>query len=115
MITPIPAIISKLMTMADKGIRISVDTQELTPEEGSKLFSLKDKYGHFVFIEGEVLPENVEVPEFVQDFKNEKSPSQRLRSVLYRLWEQSGKPNTSEQFYREQMEKIIEHYKGKLD
>lgn len=113
--TLIPAIISKLTTMADKGIRAQVDTQELTPEAGSQLFALKDKYGFFIFVEGEVAPDNIEVPEYVPDFKNEKSPSQRLRAVLFRLWEQQGKPNSSEQFYREQMDRIIQHYKDKLD
>lgn len=110
----IPSYISKLMTMSDKGIRVQVDTQELSSEDKAYLFSLHNKYGHFVFVEGEVKPDGLNIPESVPEFKNEKSQSQRLRSVLFVLWEQNGKPNTSERFYREHMEKIIEHYKDKL-
>jgi hypothetical protein len=111
----IPAIISKLSTMSDRGIRIQVDTQELTPEYGAMLFSLKDSFGYFTFTERPIEPDDVDIPDIVPDFKNEKTPSQRMRGVLYRLWEQKGKINTFEQFYREQMEVIIEHFKGKLD
>jgi hypothetical protein len=111
----IPATISKLSTMADRGIRVQIDTQELTPEYGALLFSLKDSFGYFTFTERPIEADEVEVPEYVPDFKNEKSPSQRLRAVLYLMWQNTDKKISSEQFYREQMDKIIEHYKGKLD
>ena len=42
-----------------------------------------------------------------------KSKSQRLRSVLYLLSVQENKD--SKEFYSDTMEKIIEHYKNKLD
>ena len=38
--------------------------------------------------------------------------SQRLRAVLYRIWEQSG-TGEFEDFYSQQMERIIDHFKTK--
>lgn len=45
-----------------------------------------------------------------------KSPSTRLKAVLYRLWEKE--PEGYEDFnlyYKFKMEKLIDHYKTKLD
>lgn len=50
---PIPSIITKLSTMADGGVRIQIDTQEIAPEYIAYLFSLKGKYGGFTFEEDE--------------------------------------------------------------
>ena len=45
-----------------------------------------------------------------------KSPSTRLRAVLYVLWEQEFKATfkTFETFYASKMEEMIEHFKEKL-
>ena len=41
-----------------------------------------------------------------------KSPSQRLRGVLYNLFEQDDKGfDTFDHYYEDKMEKIINHYK----
>jgi hypothetical protein len=45
---------------------------------------------------------------------NKKTPSQRLRDVLYRLWEQEGKESEWKEFYKTKIEILINHYKGKL-
>lgn len=43
-----------------------------------------------------------------------KTPSQRLRGVLYVLWEQTGKSGDFETFYRQKMEGLINLIKNKL-
>lgn len=43
-----------------------------------------------------------------------KSPSTRLRNILFVLWGQSGKTGDFDSFYKLGMETIIEHYKEKL-
>ena len=43
-----------------------------------------------------------------------KTPSKRLRNVLYRFWE-VGQQGEFKDFYKTEMERIITHYKGKLD
>lgn len=44
-----------------------------------------------------------------------KSPSQRLRSVLFLLYKQSEDSSTFQIFYDRHMEKLINHVKAKLD
>lgn len=44
-----------------------------------------------------------------------KTPGKRLRSVLFVLWKQEGSRGDFELYYRERMEKFIEHVKTKLD
>ena len=44
-----------------------------------------------------------------------KTKSQRLRNVMYILWQQNQGLYTFEEFYSLEMEKIIQHYKDKLE
>jgi hypothetical protein len=45
-----------------------------------------------------------------------KTPSKRLRNVLYCFWgARSGADMEFKDFYKTEMEKIITHYKGKLE
>ena len=46
--------------------------------------------------------------------KETKSPSTRLRGVLFILWKQGGQVEPFESYYATQMEKLIEHYKTKI-
>ena len=43
-----------------------------------------------------------------------KTPSVRLRAVLYLLWEQEDQRSDPEEFYKIKMEMIINHFKNKL-
>ena len=43
-----------------------------------------------------------------------KTPSQRLRAVMYIWYQQSNRTVDFEVFYREKMEKLIDFVKGKL-
>ena len=44
-----------------------------------------------------------------------KTKSQRLRNVLYVMWEHIGSVDSFKDFYSNKMEEIIQHYKDKLD
>jgi hypothetical protein len=80
-----------------------------------QLDKMRRKIGWLTFTEGEHAPEAVEVPEGAVPAHDTKSPSKRLRSVLYVLYEQV-KPGTEfDAWYTQQMEKFIELVKGKLE
>ena len=111
----IPSIFTRYASTADKGLRLTFETNELDPEVVAQVVSQRNRYGYLVFVPGDVKPEDVDVPEYVPEFKNDKTPSQRLRGVLYRLWEQSDKTNSSDAFYAEKMNEIINHFKNKLE
>lgn len=110
----LPGSISKITTMADNGIRVQFDTQEVQPEVAAELFNQKGKLGWFIFHEKQIREIDLDKLPDVKTDAGEKTPAQRLRSVLYVLWQQSNTQISSEQFYREKMEDIIEHLKTKI-
>lgn len=101
--------------MADRGVRVYVDTQELSNEEMATLFQFKGGAVKFVLAQEEtkITEEDIKITDEIVP-KGEKSKSQRLRAVIYKLWEQSRQDKTSEEFYQIQMERIIEKLKEQL-
>lgn len=111
--------IGKVETM-DSGMKLVVYTNECSQEDMAVLMGLKSKQGNFLFAPLE--------HDFVEDIKNlpevsleqgEKHPSVRMRAIIFRLWEQTGGVNrpdkkTSEQYYKEQMERLNNALKEKL-
>ena len=115
----VAAIIKKVITMADNSLRLQVDTQELQHEQMAKVFELYNKFGNFVFKEGEITQQEFDeivIPELKLE-TNEKSPSERQRAVVFRIWEryvENKKTNkTSTEFYRDFMDKHISQLKSK--
>lgn len=115
----VPSVIPNhgIKTLSDGGIRLLVDCQEINPAEAAELFSLKGKVGWFLFKEAAITEEEVgKLPDEIVEFKNEKSPSERLRNVMFVYYKQKyGKEEGFDSWRKEQMEKIIQQYKDKLD
>ena len=111
-----PAMITKIETQRDGGYRIIYDTQELTNEDMvAKLFRLK-KFGVGWLLFKSKQIELEDIPEYdpVQ-FEEEKTPSKRLRSVLFLYWNNVlGKKGQFDSFYRSWMENKIEEVKSTL-
>ena len=109
--------INKITTMGNHSLRLQMDLEkELSPEDCQKIFALYNKLGWFVFKETEILEEDmVDVPAYAKEFKDDKSPSQILRNVLFRVWEKQDEGKTSNMFYADKMEEIINHFKKLLD
>jgi len=114
-ILKVPAIISKVMTMADKGIRLQVDTQELDNQDEADIMGLRGKLGVFVFAEEGIRPKDLENLPKVELEEGEKTPSSRLRAVLYVYWEQNKVKEQFDIFYRRKMELFITTIKEKLN
>ena len=119
--------IDKVSTLADGSLRVYVGTPELSSETMVSVFSLIKKPG-FVLISANAINQDqidaVEKATTNAEF-SEKTPSQRMRGVLYRIWEKT-QPKTMngdgemeyvdfDLFYKRQMNKIIDHFKTKLD
>jgi len=116
--TIIESTVSKITTMADRSVRLQIDTQELNALSMAEVFAIYGKIGYFLFSEntGEIEQINVtNLPPVVLE-KTDKSPSVRLRAVMYVLWQQTQNTTaiSSEEFYRLELEKLITHYKNKL-
>lgn len=113
----VPATISKIETMMH-GLKLRIDTQEnISPEAMKRLFELRDKLGWFTFNVHQIDPEDIiDLPPLKKIEKNEKTPSERLRAVIYRLWEKDKRGHDSaDDHYRFMMEGLINYYKEKLN
>jgi hypothetical protein len=118
-ILKVPAMISRVQTMADGGLRLFVDTQEIGPGDKGLVMELHKKIGWFLFAEQELKQEDIlDLPE-IQLEAGEKPLSQTMRGVLFRLWEKAKAEDktqkTSEGFYRDWMSRAIEKLKEGLD
>jgi hypothetical protein len=111
----VPATLEGISTLKDGGASVRFHTQELSDEDLAVLFKYTDKFGWLIFAETEAEVQDIKELEAIRKDTGGKSPSQRLRGALFVLWQQRGDTNTSfEQFYSQQMEKVIENVKGRL-
>ena len=116
----IPAIIEGVATRRDRTIKVTLGTNELTPEQASELYKFSNdivycalKKDNFASSEKEIL-EGLKADDDLSF--GTKTQSQRIRAVLYKNWEQ--KPQGFKQFkdyYEHQTEQIISYYKNKLE
>ena len=120
--------IDKVSTLADGSLRIYIGTRELSNETMVNVFSLIKRPGYVLIStnplnQGQV--DAVEKATINAEF-NEKTPSQSLRAVVFKLWEKtqpkqingdSGEMEYVEfdLFYKRKMNEIIDHLKTKLD
>lgn len=110
----LPAVLNPISRRKDKSVRLSLETRELNPEETLSLMSIEGAEMWVVLSPNEG---DTEVPDEDAHI-DEKSPSERLKNVLFVWWKQeveAGKyVGIYENFRRERMEKIIDTIKGKL-
>ena len=125
--------VEKISTLADGSLRVHIGTPELSNETMVKLFQMNRKTGYVLL---SPYPVNKEQQDAVEKASEtivhestefgQKTPSQRLRAVLYVNWEQIQpkqlNPDTGnielvefDLFYKREINKIVEHYKTKLD
>jgi hypothetical protein len=110
----IPATLEGVAALKDGGMSVRFHTQEINPDEKVLLMRYFQKFGWLLFSEKAQDEDTLTLEDIRKDVGG-KTPSQRLRSVLYILYQQSGRADlTFEQFYAEKMERIIDQLKGKL-
>jgi len=108
------AYLSGVSTRADRSLGVRFTTQEITPEDGAKWLSRNGDFGWLIFVPNEA--KEIELPK-VDAEASGKTSSQRLRGVLYKLYQQTQDVRTVdfEAWYRMEMNRIIDHEKAKLD
>lgn len=115
MIFQVQGYITKISTMAN-GLRIFFDTMEnIGGEDMERLFALYNKPGWMTVNVHQIEAQDIiELPPVKAD-PGKKTPSQRLRAVLWQVWNQDNKGfKDFESYYQTMMEKLINHYKEKL-
>jgi isopentenyldiphosphate isomerase len=113
----LPAQIESIASRKDKTVRITLGTQELTPAQAAEIFQLNQKFC-YTAIKEEMFTttEADEINALKTDLDTEKTPSQRLRGILYVNYQQT--PEGYKDFityYQAKMDKICEHFKSKLE
>ena len=113
----IPAQFDGLRTLADKTLKITFETQEMSPQDLLGMMENIHQYGYLCFKKE---PFNEKEKEVINELKSDfefkgKSSSQRLRSVLYVMFQNNNEGfDSSVKHYEHHLEKIIEHFKSKL-
>jgi hypothetical protein len=106
-----PLVITSFRAKVDGSLGISGSTPELSIEEKVAFMELQSQQ-LMAFFEPE--DDNKEVVE-VKGKLEGKTPGQRLRSVIFVYWKQKGEIGDFEQFYKKQIEKLIDKVKENLD
>lgn len=113
----IPAQLDSLRTLADRTLKVTFETNELNPQDLLGLMENLHQFGYLAFKQepfGEKEKNMIEEIKSDFEFKG-KSSSQRLRSVLYLMYQQNNEGfDSSVKHYEHHMEKIIDHFKSKL-
>lgn len=114
----IPAILESFRSLKDRTYKITFETSELSPEQLSSIGGALNFPGFLAFNKDAFKKAQLDlIDETKVDYDdNTKTPSKRLRGVLFVNYEQHHKGYESfEDYYRVEMEKIINHFKSKLD
>jgi len=114
----LPSILDSYRSLKDRTLKLTFETSELTPEQMANIHYGLNKAGFLAFAPD---PFTTQELEEIDSLKVEyddtgKPPSQRLRAVLYRCWEQKKEGYEAfHDYYNVKMEKLINHFKNKLD
>lgn len=109
--------IESLSTRKDKTLKVTIGSQELTPNESAELFKLNQQFC-YIGIKPEPFTneESDLIDSLKTDFDNIKSPSQKLRAILFINYQQNNEGfKDFNSYYLFIMNKISEHYKSKLN
>jgi hypothetical protein len=109
--------IESLQTRKDKTIKLTFGTQELTPNQCTDLFNLNQDFCYLAIKEEPFNNKETDIIDSLKaDIDNSKTPSQRLRGVLFKLYEQDSEGfKDFSNYYLSKMELITNHYKAKID
>ncbi len=113
----VSAMIESVSTRRDRTYKIILGTQELPPNEAAEVLALHQNICYVALKPEPFTTTDIDnLKELKTDFAGIKSDSQRLRAVLYVLHEQeNGGFADFTSFYTHHLNKIIDHYKSKLD
>ncbi len=87
-------------------------TQEQSPEQQLITLEYFQRFGWLMFSPEQF--EEADIPK-EQATDKTKTESQRLRAVLFILWKQKSKQPDFDTYYKQQMERIIDTVKDKLE
>src|SRR5690242_20061139 len=83
-------VVDKITTLKDRSVKITLDTQELTPMRAGELFTLMNSLASVYISPAEITSREMAQVDAIEPDMPGKSPSQRMRNVLFLIWKQDG-------------------------
>ena len=107
--------IDGIASKVDGTVSVKIGTQELDKNAAGDLFGLRGKHCKVLISDSNITDLEAELVDntAIVGSAKKKTDSQRLRGIFFLLAQQ--KDVDFEQFYREQMNILIEHFKTKLE
>lgn len=113
--------LDRALRKKDRSVSITFITElEQNSKEFMEIDEMISNSGVLYFKQGDITTQEIKaLDDFKLEEKELKSPSQRLRNVLYLIWKREVDKNATQldfpTFYSNRMEKVINHYKDMLD
>ena len=114
----LPAVLEGYRSLKDRTLKITFETGEITSEQMANVHYSLNKVGFVCFSPDPFATHELEeIDKLKVEFSDiGKPPSQRLRAVLYKLWEQKPEGySLFNDYYNGKMETLIEHFKSKIE
>ena len=113
----LPVYITRINSRKDRSWAITIETNELTPEQLAGLAVMQNTYGVMAFKESELTYEETTALDSIEaTLPAGKSPSQRLRNVLYKHFLNNPEGFSKfEDYYAFRMERLIKILIDKLE
>jgi len=110
-----PAMVERLNSLKDGSINITVCTQELSPSKVAELFELRGKLATVYISPAEITNKEMHLIDTMEPDLPGKTPSQRMRNVLFVLWKQDGEGYKDfPRYYEAKMNSYIEGLKQNI-
>lgn len=108
--------VENITSRKDKTIKITIGTQELSPSKAGELFQLLNTLAVCYLSPKSIGQGEIDQVDKVDAEFGGKTQSQRIRNVLYKLYEQAPEGfKDFDTYYKSKTEKYIEHLKSKID
>jgi len=114
----IPTVLENLTSRKDKTWKLTMGTQELTPDQVRELSIALNRYIFTAIKVDEFRSEEKDTLDQLESGFEEtgKTQSQRIRAVLFLLWKQDNKGFTEfDTYYKHSTELYINHLKTKIE
>lgn len=114
----IPAVLVSYRSLADRSLRLQFETGEPTPEQITNIALSNQNAGILAFNIDAFKTEQLKIIEETKaDYEDKtKTPSKRLRNVLFIAWKQHNDGyEVFEDYYRYKMDMFINHVKSELE
>lgn len=110
------ATVENITTRKDHTVKLTLGTQELSPGKAGDLFNLMNKTAVIYISPKEVSQNEIDQVDQIDPEFGGKTQSQRIRNVLYLLFEKNKEGfKDFDSYYKSKTEKYIEHLKSKID